>query len=247
MYQPFDLSGKKALVTGSTRGLGFQMARALGQAGASVFINGRNAAALDLAVTALKAEGIGADAVCADVSDMAAFAPVFDDLDILINNVGARDRRFMDEFTLDDVRSLMESNLIAPFDLSRKAATAMKRRGKGRIIHVTSIAGDIARAGDSVYTAAKAGLTGFMRAMAAELGPEGVTVNAIAPGFFATEANQAMVEDPKIKEFLGMRTSLGRWGKPEEIGGAAVFLASDAASFVTGQVITVDGGMRAHF
>jgi gluconate 5-dehydrogenase len=123
----------------------------------------------------------------------------------------------------------------------------MIAQGGGRIINIASIAGPIARGGDAAYTASKAGLIGLTRALAAELGPHNITVNAIAPGFFATEANTGMTADPKIAAWLAGRTSLGRWGKADEIGGAAVFLASGAASFVTGHVLVVDGGHVSHF
>jgi len=244
MTNPFDLSGKTALVTGASRGLGFEMAKALCEAGAHVFLNGRDQATLEEACQKLS----NATPLVFDITDDAALDGAFQQivsLDILVNNVGGRDRRNLDEFELDDVRSLFNSNLVAPFETSRRAAKLMKQNG--RIINVTSIAGDIARSGDAIYTASKAGLTGLTRALAAELGPKGINVNAIAPGFFATEANQEMVSDPKIQTFLENRTSLQRWGQPQEIGNSCVFLASSAASYITGQVLTIDGGMSAHF
>ncbi len=240
----FDLSGKTALVTGASRGLGFEMAKALCEAGATVYFNGRTQATLETAIQNIP----NAKALAFDITDSAAITTILSDLgplDILVNNAGGRDRRNIDEFDLDDMRKLLDSNLVAPFELSRQVARDMPVGG--RIINVTSVAGDMARAGDAIYTASKAGLTGLTRALAAELGPRGINVNAIAPGFFATKANQAMVEDEMIASFLKMRTSLQRWGRPEEITGACLFLASTASSYITGQVLTVDGGLQAHF
>lgn len=247
----FSLNGKTALVTGAGRGLGLEIARGLAHAGALVYINGRREAMLNDAVRLV---GQNVVPLPFDITDpqarreaLSRIASKSNGLDILVNNVGIRDRRDAMAFADGDFHTMLDANLVAPFDLCRLAAAQMMAHGGGRIINVTSIAGHVARAGDAAYTAAKAGLTGLTRAFAAEFGPSGITVNAIAPGFFATEANETMVKDPGVQTFLAARTSLGRWGKPEEIAGAAVFLASDAASYITGHVLFVDGGMTSHF
>ena len=245
----FSLAKKTALVTGATQGLGFEIAKALAGAGAEVLLNGRDAERAEAAAEILKPLG-EVRALSFDVANEDAVAAAFDQLqerglDILVNNVGLRDRRALEEHSLDDVRTMLNVNLVAPIDLSRRAAACMGEGG--RIINITSIAGPLSNKGDVPYTIAKGGLESLTRALAAELGERQITVNAIAPGFFATERNEELTSDPSIDTWLEQRTSLGRWARPEEIGGAAVFLASEAASYVTGHVLFVDGGYAAHF
>jgi gluconate 5-dehydrogenase len=250
----FDLTGQVALVTGAARGLGRAIAAALAGQGATVLLNGRDGAALEAAAEAIRADGGEVHALPADITDRAArealIARLGADhgrLDILVNNAGARARKNLPDFAPGDLERVTGTNLFAPFEMSRLAAAMMIAQGGGRIINIASIAGPIARGGDAAYTASKAGLVGLTRALAAELGPHGITVNAIAPGFFATEANTEMAADPEVAAWLAGRTSLGRWGRADEIGGAAVFLASAEASFVTGHVLVVDGGHVSHY
>ncbi len=250
----FSLDGRTALVTGAVRGLGFEIARGLAAAGATVLINGRQRKSVDAAVARIVAEGGAALPYAFDVAKETAVARAMarikreqGGLQILVNTVGQRDRRGFFDFDTQAVRRLLDVDLLAPFHLCQKAAPLMQADGYGRIINITSIAGIIARSGDAAYTTAKGGLAALTRALAAELGPLGITVNGIAPGYFATQANAAMAEDPSVAEWLSKRTSLGRWGEPAEIAGAAVFLASPAASYVTGQILAVDGGYLAHF
>lgn len=246
----FRLDGKVALVTGSTRGLGRAMAEALISSGAHVVINGRFDDAVMGVVAELNLGGRAASGIAFDVSDLDAGRAAIEAIverhgaiDVLVNNAGINHRAPIDEFADDDWRRVLGINLDAPFALARAAAAPMASAGSGRIVNVASIMGTVARPTIPAYVTSKAGLVGLTKALAVELAPSGITVNAIGPGYVATEMNTPLVDDPDFNRMVVERTPVGRWGDPTEIAAAAVFLASSEASYITGQTLLVDGGM----
>lgn len=244
----FDLSGQVALITGASRGFGLEIAKLFSEAGATVILNGRYPEALQAAAKSLP-QG-KSDIAAFDVADtnastaaVATIEKTRGKLDILVNNAGTNIRKPLAEVTLEDWRTVLDTNLTGAFALARAAGLGMARRGHGRIINIGSVLSILGRANIAAYTASKHGIVGFTKSFAAELGASGVTCNAIAPGYFETELNRPLMNDPAFVAFVNQRTPLRRWGKPAELAGAALFLASPAASYVNGHVLAVDGGL----
>ncbi len=247
---PFDLTGKVALITGAYRGLGFAMSRGLAQAGATVILNGRRVDALTAAAKKLTDSGLTADIAVFDVTDgdairagVAAIEHKHGRIDILVNNAGIQRRNALVDFKREDWDALIATNLTAPFLVSQAVLPGMIARKSGKIIHIASLMSDLARPTVVPYTATKGGVRQLTRGMAVELAPHNIQVNAIAPGYFATEMNRALLDNVEFNAWVCKRTPAGRWGDPDEIGGLAVFLASPAANYITGQMLTIDGGM----
>ena len=246
----FDLSGKTALVTGSSRGLGRAIAEGLAQAGARLVINGTQAERTHQAQKELQAKGYAVEALVFDVSDEQAVMSAFNTLDerkiavdILVNNAGIQYRKPMVELATADWNRIIETNLTSCFVIGREAAKRMITRGHGKIINIASLTSELARVTVAPYTVSKGGVKMLTKAMAAEWAVHGLQANAIGPGYMITDMNQALIDNPDFDAWVKARTPAKRWGKPEELVGAAIFLASDASNYVNGQVIYVDGGM----
>lgn len=250
--QLFSLNGRIALVTGSTGGIGGALAKGLAQAGAKVVINGRDDARAAKAAEALRAEGLDATHAAFDVTDPEAVAKGVARIEaevgpigILINNAGVQQRAPAEEFPIDGWKRVLGANLEGPFYVAQAVGQHMVRRGEGRIINICSVMSELGRASIVPYTASKGGIKMLTKGLATEWGPKGINVNGIGPGYFATEMNTALVEDAKFTGWLEQRTPQRRWGKVEELVGAAIYLASPASSFVNGHILYVDGGMTA--
>lgn len=246
----FRLDGKVALITGSTRGLGWAMADAMAGQGAHVVITGRGADDVAARVADLTSRGLAASGRAGDLADLDDALAGVDwvvettgRLDILVNNAGITHRAPLDDFDLDEWRRVLHVNLDMAFALCRAAVPHMRAVGSGRIINTASIMGTVARPTIPAYVSSKGGIEALTKALAVELAPDGITVNAVGPGYVATEMNASLVNDPAFNAMVCSSTPLARWGRPAEIAAAAVFLASDEASYVTGQKLIVDGGM----
>ena len=246
----FDLTGHRALITGSSKGIGFALARGLGAAGAQVVLNGRNEQTLDAARHTLVEEGIATHTSVFDVTQPDAVTAAIENiestvgpLDILINNAGMQFRTPLEDYPTDTWSTLMRTNLDSAFYVGQAAAKHMIKRAAGRIINICSVQSELGRPGIAPYAASKGALKMLTKGMAIDWAPHGLNVNAIGPGYFKTELNQALVDDPEFTAWLEKRTPARRWGNVEELVGAAVFLSSDASTFVNGHVLYVDGGI----
>ena len=247
----FDLTGRTALVTGSSLGIGFALARGLAQAGARIVLNARAAGRLAEAAQVLRGEGFAVDTLVFDVTDAAAVKASVDGyeqerpIDILINNAGMQHRGPLEDFEVDAFDRLMRTNVNSAFYVGQAVGRHMIARGAGRIINIASVQTALARPGIAPYTASKGAIANLTKGMATDWAKHGLNCNAIAPGYFDTPLNAALVADADFSAWLEKRTPAGRWGKVEELVGAAIFLSSKASSFVNGQTIFVDGGITA--
>ena len=248
----FDLSGRLALITGSSKGIGLALAGALGAAGATLVLNARDAARLATARVELQGRGLTVHAVPFDVTDadavqagVAAIEADIGAIDILVNNAGMQHRSPFAEFPIDAWRKLTATNLDSVFYVGRAVAQRMIERRRGKIINICSVQSELGRPGIAPYAATKGAVKMLTKGMAIDLGKHGIQVNGLGPGYFKTELNQALVADAAFSAWLTGRTPAGRWGEVDELGGAAIFLASDASSFVSGHILYVDGGITA--
>lgn len=251
-FELFSLEGRIALITGSSQGIGFALARGLAEHGATVIINGRDRSKVDAAVTLLEDEGHTVFATVFDVTDAEGVRAAIDvieeeigALDILVNNAEMQHRAPLEDFPIEKWRQLLETNISSAFYAGQAAASHMIPRGRGKIINIASVQSELARPSIAPYTATKGAIRNLTRGMATDWARHGLQINAIAPGYFKTPLNQALVDNPEFTAWLEKRTPAGRWGEVEELVGAAVFLSSDASTFVNGQVLHVDGGMTA--
>lgn len=251
ILESFQLNGRRALVTGSSGGIGFALARALGQAGAHVVLNGRNAGKLQQAAATLQAENLSVSTSAFDVTNAAEVRTAIDALetqgaiDILVNNAGMQIRGPLHEFVDDDWHTLMKTNLDSVYFVSKAVAQHMIPRRQGKIINICSVQSELGRPGIAPYTASKGAVKMLTKGMAIDWGQFGLNINGLGPGYFKTELTEKLVKDEAFTAWLVGRTPSRRWGDVQELGGAAVFLASEASRFMNGHVLYVDGGVTA--
>ncbi|MFM1988141.1 MAG: hypothetical protein RJA99_1098 [Pseudomonadota bacterium] len=252
MHPLFDLTGRVALVTGSSRGIGLALARALASAGARIAVNGRDAAAVEASRAALAADGADAFAAPFDVTDEAGIEAAVDAIErdfgpigILVNNSGITVRRPLEDFETADWDRVIATNLTGAFKVGRAVARRMIPRGHGKVINVCSINSELARYSIAPYVTSKGALKNLTKGMAIDWARHGIRVNGLGPGYFATDLTAPLVADRDFTGWLEKRVPLGRWGDVQELGGAAIFLASPASDFMTGQMVYVDGGLTA--
>ena len=250
MNSLFDLTGKIALITGSSQGLGLVIARGLGQAGATIVLNGRNEEKLRHTVSDLAAEGLSVRGYAFDVTDSAQvdravsnLEQELDPVDILVNNAGIQRRAPLETFEEPVWREVIDTNLTSVFLVTKRVVQRMIQRRAGKIINIGSLSSEISRVTVAPYTAAKGGVKMLTKAMATDWGQYNIQVNSIGPGYFSTEMTKPLADNPEFDGWIKARTPMQRWGDPTELIGAAVFLASNASSFVTGQILYVDGGI----
>jgi gluconate 5-dehydrogenase len=248
----FDLTGKRALVTGSSQGIGLALARGLAAAGAEVVLNGRDAAKLAAAVDALTAEGFKVRHLAFDATDHNGVRAAVDGfetevgaIDILVNNAGMQYRTPLEDFPADAFERLLQTNVASVFHVGQAVARHMIKRGAGKIVNICSVQTALARPGIAPYTATKGAVANLTKGMATDWAKYGLQCNGLAPGYFDTPLNAALVADPAFSEWLAKRTPAGRWGRVEELVGTCIFLSSAASSFVNGTTIFVDGGITA--
>ncbi|OYU18289.1 MAG: gluconate 5-dehydrogenase [Rhodobacteraceae bacterium PARR1] len=244
----FDLHGKRALITGSSQGIGFALAQGLAAAGAQVVLNGRDLAKLETAAAAIP----GAQTLAFDATDHHAVRAAVDGfeaagnpIDILVNNAGMQHRAPLEDFPPEAFERLLQTNIASVFHVGQAVARHMIARGRGKIINIASVQTALARPSIAPYTATKGAVGNLTKGMATDWAKHGLNCNAIAPGYFDTPLNSALVADPAFSAWLEKRTPAGRWGQVQELQGACIFLASDAASFVNGHILYVDGGITA--
>jgi gluconate 5-dehydrogenase len=242
------LDQRRILITGSTAGLGYELALGLARVGATVILNGRSASVLRESVQRILDEGLAAEGSCFDVTDESAVCYAIAELeksgiDVLINNAGIQRRASLGEVKLEVWEEVLRTNLTSAMLVSREVVRAMIVRGHGKIINICSLMSDLGRPTTGPYTASKGGLKMLTKAMCADWARFNIQVNAIGPGYFITRMTQSLADDPSFDEWVKQRTPAARWGNPQELVGAAIFFSSDASSFVNGQILYVDGGM----